>query len=159
MGTNPVTFNYTAWVGMFPELDGVDEVPATNYFDLATMFVRNDGRGPVSDPAKLQNLLYLATAHVARILSNRTNGISTTSGIEPAPPLVGRIDSATEGSVSVTADMPNQPQSAAWWQQTQYGAMVWMMLLPNRVGPRIAPNPRRRVFNPPFRYLGGPGYW
>jgi hypothetical protein len=160
MGTTPIVFDYNAWAAMFPEMGGVSSAAALGYFNLATMFVRNDGRGPVDDEVKLQNLLFLATAHVARLLSNRTNGVSVTGGAEPAPPIVGRITTASEGSVSVAADMPNQSMNAEWWQQTPYGAMVWMALLPNRVGPRIVPNPRRRIYNPPRRYLGGNfGYW
>lgn len=158
MGTTPVVFDYTAWLALVPGMAGIDETDATSYFGLATMYVRNDGRGPIFDPVQQTNLLYLATAHVAYILSNRTNGIPTSGGAELAPPLVGRINSATEGSVSVASEMPNQPASAAWWLQSPYGAMVWQMLAPFRTM-RYVPGPRR-IYNPPWRYLGGPpGYW
>jgi hypothetical protein len=44
---------------------------------------------------------------------------------QPPSPLVGRISSASEGSVSVSADMAGASASAAWWNQTTYGATAW----------------------------------
>jgi hypothetical protein len=149
MTTIPVVFDYPTWIAMFPELSGITEPAATGYFSFATVFIRNDGTYPVKDQTLLQNLLYLTTAHIARLLSNRTNGVPTTGGIETAPPIVGRINNASEGSVSVATEMPNQPPSAAWWNQTTYGAMVWRMLAPFRTM-RYVPAPRR-IYNPPFR--------
>jgi hypothetical protein len=157
--TIPVVFNYLDWVAMFPELGGVNQAAATNYFNLATMFVQNTSGCLVQDPVRLTNLLYLATAHVVFLLSQRTNGVPTTGGIDPPPPIVGRITTATEGSVSVATELPNQPVNAAWWQQTTYGAMVWMMLAPSRTM-RYVGSARRRIYNPPVWSRGvGPGFW
>lgn len=152
MGAGPITFVYSDWTTLFPELSGVAEGQATLYFGLAEMYVRNDGGGSINDPVKLTNALYLTTAHVAKIFSQQTNGVPTTGGIEGPSPLVGRIDGATEGSVTVSAEMPSQPQSAAWWNQTIYGAAVYKMLRPNWTA-RLVPAPRR-TYNPP---VGGGG--
>ena len=156
MGAGPITFVYSDWTALFPEMSGVVQPQAQMYFGLAEMYVRNDGGGSINDPVKLTNALYLTTAHIAKLFSAQTNGAPTTGGIEPASPLVGRIDSATEGSVSVSAEMPTQPPSAAWWQQTQYGAAVWKMLAPNRTA-RIVPAPRR-IYNPPVGPVWGRGW-
>jgi hypothetical protein len=156
VGAGPITFDYDAWVTLIPGMTGVNSTDAAGYFSLATMYIKNDGTGPVCDPAMLTNLLYLATAHVAFLLSPRTNGVPTSGGVEQAPPqIVGRVSNATEGSVSVQTDMPVQPQGAAWWQQTSYGAMVWQ-LLRQYMTMRYVARPRR-MYNPPVRYFGGPG--
>lgn len=156
MGAGPITFVYSNWEALFPALSGVNSAQATMYFGLATMYVRNDGGGSINDPVKLTNALYLTTAHIAVLFAQQTNGSPTTGGTEPPSPLVGRIASATEGSVSVAAEMPEQPPSAAWWNQTTYGAAAWKMLAPNRTA-RIVPAPRR-IYNPPVGPYFGRGW-
>ena len=159
MGVTPVVFDYNQWIAMFPEFSGVTSAAAQEYFNLATVYIRNDGCGPIDDDAVQLSLLYLTTAHIAKLLSTSTNGFPTTGGTEPASPLVGRINTATEGSVSVGAELPgNLPAAAAWWVQTPYGFMVWTMLAPYRTM-RYVPA-RRRIYNPPIWLRGGrPGYW
>jgi hypothetical protein len=164
MGVSPVVFNYATWLLFFPELSGItsevlyspdpSDGIAVGFFPTATMYIRNDGAGPVNDPAMQKNLLYYATAHVAFLRSPRTNGVPTTGGTEPPLPIVGRIASATEGSVSLTAEMAGLPASAAWWNQDPYGAAVWDMLKPLRTM-RYVPSPRR-LYNPPV-WRGGLG--
>jgi 1,6-anhydro-N-acetylmuramate kinase len=152
MGTTPFVFDYDSWVATFPDLQAITEAAALNYFQMATLYVRNDGRGPVNDPNVQATLLNLTTAHIAKMLSPQTAGVPTTGGAEPSSAIVGRIASATEGSVTVQAEMPEQPASAAWWNQTQYGAMAWKMMAPFRTM-RYVPA-RRRSYNPPARYWG-----
>jgi hypothetical protein len=161
-------FDYARWTAQFPELSGISSAAILStdasgnpygFWSDATMFIKNDGTGPIDDPVMQANLLYLTTAHLAFMRSQRTNGVPTTGGTEPAPPLVGRINSAAEGSVNVATEMPDQLPAAAWWNQTPYGAEVWAMMKPFRTM-RYAPNLRRRAYNPPRRYLGGNfGYW
>ena len=153
MGAGPITFNYTAWTVLFPELASVSEVQATQYFGVATMYVRNDGGGPIRDVNMLTNALNFTTAHVAKLLSQETNGVPTTGGTSPPPGIVGRINTANQGSVSVGLDFPEQQPNAAWWNQTTYGAMVWSMLKPYRTA-RYLGSTRRRTYNPPARYFG-----
>lgn len=152
----PIVFDYTAWAALLPSMAGVDETDATLYFGLAQMYISNAG-WPVRDPTFLQYLLFLTTAHIAFLLSPRLNGVPTSGGTEPAPAqVVGRINSATEGSVSVSTEMAATTANSAWWLQTQFGAMVWQLLKPFRLM-RYAP-PIRRIYNPPvWRYGGGYG--
>lgn len=140
-----VTFNYANWVATFPAMTAVPQAQAQAYFDLATLYFNNEGW-----PASLKQaptLLNLLTAHIAQLLSPKdpVTGNPSASGI-PASPLVGRIDQANEGSVSVHADMgdatagsPSQP----WYMQTQYGAMYWAATAPFRTG-RYVPGPPSR---------------
>ena len=51
---------------------------------------------------------------------------------EAASPLVGRINNATEGSVTVGTDMGQVPFTAAWFLQTKYGAAFWQATAPFR---------------------------
>lgn len=84
---------------------------------IAEIYCRNDGGGPVSTAATQTTLLWLMVAHVCALIYG-VNG-QAPSG------LVGRISSATEGSVSVsTGDYPAS-QNAAWYLQTPFGASFW----------------------------------
>lgn len=154
----PIVFDYATFVASFPEMSGVTEPAAQSYFNLATQLV-SDRSWPIRNSAVLSNILYLVTAHLAKLLSQNTQGSPTTGGTEGPTGIVGRITTATEGSVSVAADMPNQASGAAWWQQTSYGALVWQFIKPFRLF-RYVTNPNRRFYNPPVWGWGariGPG--
>ena len=112
-----VAFDYNAWSVRYPEFGSISESLAAAYFAEAGLYLRNDGGGPVSDAATQSLLLNMLTAHIAA-LNYGVNG-------EPSSPLVGRIASATEGSVSVSVDTGALPGSAAWFQQTKYGLSYW----------------------------------
>lgn len=143
-----VGFNYAQWVRLFPELAYVTDETAAMYFDFATTAHRNDVGGPVCDAAMQLRLLNLVTAHIAALLAG-----NCANGGQPANPLVGRINSASEGSVSVQADYGEVSASEAWWVQTRYGAMYWNLtkvfrLATSVIGPR-------RTFEPyPFSFGG-----
>lgn len=123
-----VTFNYATWIARYPEFAGVTQQVAQLYFDEATTYVRNDGGGPVSSSAILAVLLNTVTAHIAWLCSTRdANGNIVTGGAVQAPGLVGRVSSASEGSVSVSAENDYPAGSAQWWQQSKYGAAFWAM--------------------------------
>jgi hypothetical protein len=130
-----VTFDYTAWSALFPEfLTTVTEHQAIALFGVVTSTLqRNDGGGPISKTATQSTLLNYAVAHLA-FLYNGTN-------TQPAAQVVGRINSATEGSVTVQTDYGNNvSQSQAFWLQSKYGSFWW-----------AATNQYRRM-----RYLPGP---
>lgn len=135
-----VAFNYQGWVARYPEFSQVSEATADAYFAEASVYHRNDGGGPVSDPVVQAVLLNMATAHVAA----RYAGLNG----QPASPLVGRISNASEGSVSVQAEMNVPPGSAQWWNTTKYGSDYWLATQPYRTM-RYVPGPRRR-FNWPL---------
>lgn len=126
-----VAFNYSAWALRYPEFDNVSAQQAQMYWNEATTYCRNDGGGPVGDANTQTIMLNQLTAHIA-YLAVGTAGI-TPSGAQlgspgQAPsPLVGRVSSAGEGSVSVSVDNGSQPGSAAWFQQTIYGSAFWAL--------------------------------
>jgi hypothetical protein len=114
-----VAFNFDDWLQLFPQFNYLNEPQAALYFNLATQLHRNDGGGPVCDPTLQLNLLNLVTAHLVQLMAPKPDGTNADGSV------VGRITNASEGSVSAAFEMPNQPQSAAWWQQTQFGATYW----------------------------------
>lgn len=161
MGVGPVTFVYADWAAQFPEFSGVMSAAATGYFNTATLYIRNDGGGPINDINMLTNVLYLTTAHIAKIFSQQTNGVPTSGGTDGPNQAVGRVASANEGSVSVSLEMQGQSPNAAWWNQTIYGAAVWAAMKPYRTF-RYIGSTKRRFYNFPGRYYGnvagGGGY-
>ena len=135
--------NYENWVALFPQFSYLSLAQFNMYFGIATNYIRNDGFGPVCDTNQQTDLLYLTTAHIAQLMA------PTKTGGKPST-LVGRINHASQGSVSVGTDFPVSA-NAAWWSQTPYGAAVWQMMLPYRLGPRYVPG-IGRVFSPwPFQ--------
>lgn len=130
------TFDFAAWQRRYPELGAVTEPQAQDYFTEATLYLRNDGTGPVRDPVQQLMLLNMLVAHIASLRTTSADG-QAQGGI------VGRIASATEGSVSVTAaEMPNEGSLAAWFQMTPYGLAYWAATASLRMA-RYIPGPRR----------------
>lgn len=141
--TGVVVFNYATWIARYPEFVAVTEPTATLYFNEATIYLNNTDCSLVVDTSKRAVLLNMLTAHIAALNAKGPTG-------QPSNPLVGRIDSATEGSVSVHADMPASP-SAAWFMQTSYGAAYWQATSQYRTA-RYIPGPVTPI---PFGYIYG----
>jgi hypothetical protein len=148
-----VTFNYASWIACFPEFTNVTQDAAACYFNLATLYNRNDGGGPVCDATVQSELLNLMTAHIAWLYSPQLNGQPNTAGTTPASPLVGRINTATEGSVSVGAELDMPAGIPQFYAQTKYGLAWWVATAAYRTF-RYLPGLRsRRVFNPYFQVV------
>jgi hypothetical protein len=138
-----VIFNYSAWSQIFPELAlYTTQAQAQNYFYEATLLLDNTSSSPIQDAGQRTALLGLLTAHICQLRQPL--------GGQPSSPLVGRISEATEGSVTVKAEMNVAPGSAQWYDQTKYGSQYWQMTLPFRSA-RYATGPRR-VFTPVGMY-------
>lgn len=130
-----VDFNYAAWIARYPEFALVNEVTANEYFAEATIYHRNDGGGPVEDATVQSALLNMMTAHVAALYATKNGAVVS--------PLVGRINSATEGSVSVGVEgFTGLVGSQQWLVQTKYGASYWYATTSYRTM-RYIPGPQR----------------
>lgn len=139
-------FNYGVWAAQYPELaPSINEALATVYFREAGLYLDNTDTSPVCDVNVRGMYLDMLVAHIGKLRA-------TINGVAPSP-LVGRISSATEGSVSVSAEM-NTPGSAAWFMQTPYGAAYWaatalyrtMHYVPGAPSPSLYPfAPSRRL--------------
>lgn len=133
-----VAFSYSNWALLFPQFSNLNETQITTLIlPIAEGYCRNDGGGPVSNAANQTNLLNLIVAHVAQLMFGSTT--------DPLSSLVGRVADAAQGSVRVAVDMPTEP-GAAWFNQTQWGAMFYQMSQAYRTF-RYVPRARRN-FNP-----------
>lgn len=111
-------FDYELWAASYPELKAsVTEPVAGALFRRATLFLNNTDVSIVTDVETRLDLLNLIVAHLAAL-----GGAGQTDG---ASGLVGRVTSATEGSVSVEVDAGPSSAGSAWWLQTAYGFQYW----------------------------------
>lgn len=111
-------FSYAGWAARYPELGALTPEPlAVELFAEAGLYLDNtDGSIVAADPATYQPrlmLLNMLVAHLAALRAPERAG------------MVGRIASAGQGSVNVAVAMEGQSPSAAWYQQTTYGANYW----------------------------------
>lgn len=158
MGCAPVQFSYALWTATFPELASIPMARAESYFDMATIIQRNDGGGPITKPNVQLSLLNLLTAHIASLYS-QSLGDQQPGAPKPANSPVGRINSATEGSVSVQTDYGTTVgQQQAWLIQTQYGATWWAMTAQYRTARYISGALQPGGLGPSLGYGGAPGY-
>lgn len=137
-------FDYAAFIAQFPNFVYLPEPQVQAQFTAATTLIRNDGGGPVRDATVQSQCLLYATAHFCALFAARPDGTY------PDGP-VGRISSASEGSVSVSTEYgPLTQQGKDFWVQTRYGAFVWQMTAPYRTF-RWHPGFVRRFDPWPFR--------
>jgi hypothetical protein len=135
-------FDYAAWVTRYPYLSGVSEPLARAYFAEAQIYLNNTDTSPVTDVAMRLVLLNMLVAHIALL-----NGAGTLDG-KPTG-LVGRVSEATEGSVSVKADVGAVSGTAAWYAQTGPGFDFWNATRAYRTM-RYVPQPQPYFGSVPF---------
>lgn len=164
--TPPVTFDPTAFVAAYPQFANCSTAQLDNWFAGATFICANQASNPANGCAgQLAYLLNLLTAHIGTLTAPKDASGNPTSGISPAPPiasqaapLVGRINTASEGSVSVGADMGEAnagSPSQAWYMQTEWGATYWALTAQFRTARYVAlrpilPGPFYPGFGPRF---------
>lgn len=147
-----VSPNYTLFITRYPEFaspGGAQPVSSDlydAYFSEATVYQANNGAGPVSNATTQITLLNMLTAHIAALNTASAAGV-------PASPIVGRVNSASEGSVSVGAENNYPPGTVQWYQQTKYGSAWWAATAQYRTM-RYRPGP---VMGVPANQ--GPGWW
>jgi hypothetical protein len=113
-----VVFDFDEFIGIYPEFTSAGAPACTINFNLSTLNLENCCGSPIRDPNVRQSLLYLLTAHITMLFT------PCGANNNKPPGIVGRINSATQGSVSLAADFPSSPESA-WFLQTKYGAQFW----------------------------------
>jgi hypothetical protein len=140
MGTQPlvpvVTFNPAVFLGRYPEFTAAYNAnPALyqSFFDEAGLYVNNTSLTVVQNYTKLGVYLNMVTAHIAFLAGQ----LSADGQARP----VGRVSSATEGSVSASfEDVGPTPGTGAWFLQSQYGAAFWQATTCYR-GMQYSPQP------------------
>lgn len=128
-----VVFDPADFRVQYPEFAGLSDATLQRFFDWATLYLCNHANSPVPDLTRRRVLLYLLTAHCAALWyqaqSQAPGGGSSSpagaGGIVAVPMgQVGRVNSASEGSVSIGLDYTVTP-GGEWFTQTQYGAAFW----------------------------------
>lgn len=118
-----VIFEPAAFIIEYPEFTGIAAGLLTRNFNHATLQLNNSCGSLVCDAAVRETLLDMLVAHLTFLNQGTNDGAGT---ITPPYGVVGRIASATEGSVTVGVEY-NAPANAsqAWLIQTKYGAEYW----------------------------------
>ncbi|WP_304672078.1 DUF4054 domain-containing protein [Neisseria polysaccharea] len=110
-----VVFDKARFQTAYPEVQATD-AQFEMWFVQAESLLDNTGRSIVEKLEEREMLLFLLVRHFAALNERAVQG-----------GLVGRIASAAEGSVSVSADMGAAIGNAAWYLQTPYGATYWQL--------------------------------
>lgn len=134
-------FDYAVWSARYPLIaPKVSEPLASSYFtEAGALYLDNTDCSIVQDVPTRLMLLNMLVAHIALLGG---------AGAAGEAGLVGRISSATEGSVTIQADYNASPGSEQWYAQTGPGAAFWAATARYRTM-RYVPGPQ------PF--LGVPG--
>lgn len=133
-----VVFDVAEFRALYPSIVATDQ-QLEDYFAMAETFLDNTRCSVVKDLAARKRMLYLLVAHIATI----------TGMAEKGNPVVGRISSATEGSVSVSLDYGTMGNNERWYLQTPWGAMYWQLTKKYRSAVYrlgIAPMPVQRTY-------------
>lgn len=150
MGTI-ATFNYETWITRYPEFKDVTAELAKVYFDEATLYHRNDGTGSVDTVETQLTLLNMLTAHIA------AQYVLPDGSPAPSNSPVGRVSSASEGSVSASMENNYKAGSPQWFQTTKYGSAYWNVMKAYRTV-RYRANPSYVGGYPFGRYYGRGGW-
>ena len=130
MAAGEVDFDLSAFRAQYPEFAALGDAVLLRMWDWANLYLCNHANSPVPDLGRRRVLLYLLTAHCCALWYGQTAGSSTASpgagsaAVAVPTGQVGRVSSASEGSVSVSFDYPVTP-GGEWFTQTQYGAAFW----------------------------------
>lgn len=138
MSAGAVVFDPVAFTTRYPQFANVDAALLQAFFDeAAALYLNNSARSIVRDLGERSILLNMIVAHLGTL-----SGVLTPAGQGSTATQVGRVSSASEGSVSASMDMGQQSKGAAFWMQTQYGAAYWQATAAYRTMRYVLP--RRR---------------
>lgn len=116
-----VAFDPAAFKAAYPEFVTTSDARCTTMFTMAAASILdNTDNSPVMALDYRTQLFWLLVAHLLTLFAVGADGSERP---------VGRVDTATEGSVSVgfAYELPQGSAMAAWFNQTKYGALYWMM--------------------------------
>lgn len=122
MSAGVVVFDPATFKLRFAQFAAVSDALLQMFFEEAALNCNNSPRSRVRDLGERSVLLNLITAHIATL-----SGVTASGGAGSTATQVGRVSSASEGSVSASLDMGTQSKGAAYWMQTQYGAQYWQI--------------------------------
>lgn len=133
-----VVFDPAEFRDLYPSVKGTD-AQLEMHFKFAVWLLGNNECSLVKDLDMRKHFLYLLVAHMATLDQRTEEGNS----------VVGRVSSATEGTVSIGLDYGEMNDNARWYLQTPYGAKYWQMMKQFRSMLYLlgkAPMPVRRTY-------------
>lgn len=104
---------------LYPEFSNVTDPQLEGVLSTSDLYLENDAQSCIQDLKKREYLLYMITAHMLYLRYGNNKGRGGTG-------LVGRISSASEGSVSVGSELGSMRFNQAWYAQSPYGLDFWM---------------------------------
>ncbi|HGK4602799.1 TPA: DUF4054 domain-containing protein [Yersinia enterocolitica] len=113
-----VVFDITKFRAMFPEFSNVADDLLPFLFDQATDYLNNSDFSLVDNVIKRERLLYLLMAHLAYMRYGDVKG-------DGGSGMVGRLSSASEGSVSASSEAGVVEFRYMWYTQSPYGMDYW----------------------------------
>lgn len=145
------TFDYAAWILRFPELANTSPAQGAVFYAEAGIFWNNTGWcGAVFDVPTQTILMNLMTAHLAFLYNGDIGDPASSAAV------VGHIDQANQGSVSIAASVAsNVPLTAAFFLQTKYGLEFWQACAKWRTA-RYRPSYRTPLVGSPYGGIGRP---
>lgn len=141
--TNIYVFDPVLFKVVYPQFKAVPDELLQFYFDKAESTILDNTETACVPLKERKILFYLLVAHYAELQGRIDAGNSS---------LVGRISSASEGSVSISSDFnAGSSPTAQWLNQTPYGAEYYMATAKYRTAIPIIVNqamPVQRFRNP-----------
>ncbi|MHC5174343.1 DUF4054 domain-containing protein [Serratia rhizosphaerae] len=128
-----VVFDIAAFRELYPEFaTGCGTAPSDKLLEAlfnqaSALYLDNTDASVVQDLKEREQLLFMLVAHLCAL-----RGFGTGGGGGQSSGLVGRITSASEGSVSVSVDAAGSNDASWWYLQTPYGAAYWQATAPYR---------------------------
>lgn len=125
-----VVFDPEHFKQIYPQFAGFSDVQLNWFFSKAELILDNSECSCIPESTRLI-WFYLLVAHYAQLQTQVDSGNDA----------VGRVASATEGSVSISLDYPTSASGREkWFNQTPFGAEYWMMTAPYRTGLYVVTN-------------------
>ncbi len=123
-----VTLDVAEWKLKYPQYNALTDSQVEDLFFAATTYLENTPQSVITDEDKRKYFLYLLMAHIAYLFYADANGNGGVTG------MVGRLSSASEGSVSVGSTISNAPFNAEFFLQSPYGFTFWQATKIYRMG-------------------------
>lgn len=111
-----VVFDIDEFRELYPKIAATD-AQLDMFFTIAEGFLDNTECSVVKNPSERKTMLYLLVAHMASLNQQTESGNA----------VVGRVSSASEGTVSISLDYGVMDNTSRWYLQTPYGAMYFQM--------------------------------
>lgn len=123
-----VTLDVAEWKSKYEQYNALTDQQVKDLFYAATTCLENTTQSVIADEDKRKYFLYLLTAHFAYLFYVDANGNGGMTG------MVGRLSSASEGSVSVGSEISSAPLNVEFFLQSPYGFTFWQATKIYRMG-------------------------